>query len=187
MDAEVGLRLARRSHSKGRSMATIRTLCEGLSRLLFWICAAVILVMALCVTYEVVVRYVFGRPTIWVTEVSAYMLVGVAFLGAAWTLRLDGHIRMELLAETGGNAGRRLSDLAMFVVAILVSASLLWTGWNMAFANYNFGWKSSTLLATPLWIPQMLIPLGALALLLQSVIGLTDTITGRRYREGDAT
>lgn len=166
-------------------MALLRTLCEALSRALFWLCAGVILVMALSVTYEVVVRYVFGRPTIWVTEVSSYMLVAVAFLGAAWTLRNDGHIRMELLAETGGPRGRRLSDFAMFLVGALVSAVLLWTGWNMAVANYTFGWKSSTLLATPLWIPQMLIPLGALTLLLQSLIGLADTITGRRYRPED--
>lgn len=167
-------------------MAVVRTFCETLSRALFWLCAVVILLMALAVTYEVVVRYVFGRPTIWVTEISAYMLVAVAFLGAAWTLRRDGHIRMELLTEIGGSRGRRFSDCAMFLVAICVSAVLTWTGWNMAIANYNFGWKSSTLLATPLWIPQMLIPLGALTLLLQSLIGLADTVSGRRYIEGDA-
>lgn len=167
-------------------MAQIRFVCEALSRTLFWICAFVILIMALSVTYEVIVRYIFNRPTAWVTELSSYMLVAVAFLGAAWTLRQDGHIRMELLAETTGPKGRKFSDLAMYLVAICISAVLLWTGWNMAVANYTFGWRSMTLLKTPLWIPQMLIPLGALALLLQSLIGLADTISGRRYVGGDA-
>lgn len=168
-------------------MALIRSFVEALSRALFWLCAAVIVVMALSVTYEAVSRYVLGRPTIWVTEVASYMLVGVAFLGAAWTLKIDGHIRMDLMSESGGALGRRISDLLMYGVVILVSASLLWTGWNMTLANYHFGWRASTLLATPLWMPQALIPLGAFSLLAQSALGLLDTITGRRYSEGDRT
>lgn len=69
----------------------------------------------------------------------------------------------------------------MHSVVFLVSASLLWTGSKMAFANYSFGRRASTLLATPLWIPQALIPLGAFSLCVQSALGLFDTISGRRY------
>lgn len=162
-------------------MALVRRTIEAASQALFWLCAAIIFVMALSVTYEAMSRYLLGRPTIWVTEIVSYMLVGVAFLGAAWTLRLDGHIRMELLSEVGGPVGRRISDLLMFTVVVLVSASLLWTGWNMTVATFTFGWRASTLLATPLWLPQALIPLGALSLCAQGALGLLDTITGRRY------
>lgn len=163
-------------------MTVIRNVIEALSRLLFWAAAVAIVVMTLSVTYEVISRYAIGRPTIWVTEVSSYLLVGVAFLGAAWTLREDGHIRMELLGEAGGPRGRRLSDLAMFAVAGAVAAALFWSGWRMTLSSHAFGWRSSSLLATPLWIPQALIPLGAAALFLQSALGLFDTITGRRGR-----
>lgn len=162
----------------------MRRLIDALSRGLFWLCAFVILAMALMVAYEVIARYFFGSPTIWVTEISSYMLVAVSFLGASWTLKLDGHIRMELLGETAGPRGRRFSDFAMFLVGAFVSAALLWTGWNMTLANYEFGWRSSTLLATPLWIPQMLVPLGSLVLLAQCLLGLVDVITGRRYAKG---
>lgn len=163
-------------------MTVIRNLIEALSRLLFWAAAVAIVAMTVSVTYEVISRYAVGRPTIWVTEVSSYLLVGVAFLGAAWTLREDGHIRMELLGEAGGPRGRRLSDLAMFVVAGAVAAALFWSGWKMTLSSHEFGWRSSSLLATPLWIPQALIPLGAASLFLQSALGLFDTITGRRGR-----
>ncbi|MES1950525.1 tripartite AtP-independent periplasmic transporter subunit DctQ [Salinisphaera sp. S4-8] len=155
---------------------------ETFSRLLFGLCALVIVAMALSVTYEVASRYFFGRPTIWVTELASYFLVAVTFLGAAWTLRNDGHIRMDLLRETGGRIGQLVSDLAMFSIAAVVAAALLWSGWHMTSANYAFGWRASTILATPLWLPQSLIPLGSLALLLQSVIGLWDTVSGARYR-----
>ena len=64
---------------------------EAISQALFWLVALLVPAMALIVTYEVVVRYAFGRPTIWVTEIASYMLVAVAFLGASWTLKCGGH------------------------------------------------------------------------------------------------
>ena len=90
---------------------------------------------------------------------------------------------MDLLIEIGGPRLRATSDIAMFAVATLVSAALAWTGWNMAIANYNFGWNASTLLSTPLWIPQMLIPVGSAMLLVQSLIGLADAVSGRASKE----
>lgn len=164
-------------------MVILRGALEAISQALFWLVALLVPAMALIVTYEVVVRYAFGRPTIWVTEIASYMLVAVAFLGASWTLKCGGHIRMDLLIEIGGPRLRATSDIAMFAVATLVSAALAWTGWNMAIANYNFGWNASTLLSTPLWIPQMLIPVGSAMLLVQSLIGLADAVSGRASKE----
>jgi TRAP-type C4-dicarboxylate transport system permease small subunit len=161
-------------------MAWLAWIIEGFSKLLFMFCAITIVALALAVTFEVISRYVFGSPTIWVTELSSYALVAVAFLGAAWTLGIDGHIRMELLGESGGPRGKFLSDLAMYVVAIAVAAALLYSGYFMVAANYQFGWRSSTILAVPLWIPQSIIPLGALAILLQASVGLVRTLTGAR-------
>ncbi len=47
-------------------------------------------------TYEVVARYLFNAPTIWAYDL-AYMLYGSLFmLGAAYTLRQDGHIRTDI-------------------------------------------------------------------------------------------
>lgn len=160
-------------------MALLRGTLEAISQALFWLVALIVPAMALIVTYEVVVRYVFGRPTIWVSEIASYMLVAVAFLGASWTLKRGGHIRMDLLVEIGGPRIQAASNIAMFAVAALVSAALAWTGWKMAYANYTFGWNASTLLSTPLWIPQMLIPVGSVMLLAQSLIGLADTMSGR--------
>lgn len=167
-------------------MKLIRTLVDALSRTLFWINALIIAAMALAVTYEVGCRYLLGRPTIWVNETSSYMLVAVAFLGAAWTLKIDAHVRMELLLETGSMAARKFSDLAMFLVTGAVALALTWTGWNMTLANYMFDWRASTLLATPLWIPQLLIPLGSAVLLLQCLVGLYDVVSGQRYLEGES-
>ena len=55
------------------------------------------LVLAVC--YEVVARYFFNAPTIWVFDVT-YMLYGTIFmLGAAYALHKGAHIRTDFFFE----------------------------------------------------------------------------------------
>ena len=53
------------------------------------------LIGALC--YEVIARYVFNAPTKWAYDIT-YMLYGTLFMmGAAYTLLVDGHVRVDAL------------------------------------------------------------------------------------------
>lgn len=52
--------------------------------------------MICVILLEVVLRYVFTSPTIWALE-SAQIMFGFMFLlGAGYTLREDGHVRVEI-------------------------------------------------------------------------------------------
>ena len=57
-----------------------------------------ILLIDFLVVYETVARYGFNRPPIWVLEVTSYLLLYIVFLGAAYTLQEDGHVRVEFVA-----------------------------------------------------------------------------------------
>ena len=50
------------------------------------------------VTYDVFARF-FGHPTDWATEVAGYMVMAVAVLGAAETLRHNEHFAMHLVVD----------------------------------------------------------------------------------------
>ena len=64
-------------------------------KILCWL----IIPMVVGVAYEVVMRYLFDAPTVWAYD-STYMLYGSHFmLGAAYTLRIDGHIRTDLFYD----------------------------------------------------------------------------------------
>ena len=47
--------------------------------------------------FEVVSRYVFNEPTVWATEYSTYLLLGMTFVGLAYAQKHGSHIRVELL------------------------------------------------------------------------------------------
>lgn len=77
---------------------------------------------------EVVLRYGFNGSLIVTEELSRYLMIWVAFLGAALCARERLHIRIDALVGLLAPAGRRLADrLAMlatlvFLVVLLVES-----------------------------------------------------------------
>ena len=90
----------------------IDAVSDRTGRIVGWI--AVPMIVALI--YEVFARYVFQRPTIWSYEIT-YMIYGTHFLlGAAYTLRVKGHIRIDLLYMRFSIRGRALIDVIGYLV-----------------------------------------------------------------------
>jgi len=50
------------------------------------------------VNIEVFARY-SGRPTTWATEISSLLNLWIPFMVAAWVLRNEGHVKMDLIVE----------------------------------------------------------------------------------------
>lgn len=95
-----------------RITETIDTVSDFTGRLASWL--AVPMIGAL--VYEVVARYIFHRPTIWSYEVT-YMIYGTHYLlGAAYTLRVRGHIRIDFIYMKFSPRGRAIIDIVGYLV-----------------------------------------------------------------------
>jgi TRAP-type mannitol/chloroaromatic compound transport system permease small subunit len=71
---------------------------DGIGWLLAVIAMAEVVVIIAVQLYEVVARYAFNAPTLWGSDI-AYMTNGTLFLlGAAYTLRMGAHIRIDFVA-----------------------------------------------------------------------------------------
>ena len=62
------------------------------------ICYLVVVIM-LTGVYEVVMRYFFNRPTIWVWEINGFLLCIFIALGGGYTLLVRGHVRVVVLSN----------------------------------------------------------------------------------------
>ena len=59
--------------------------------------AWLIILMTVGMSYEVMVRYLFNRPTPWALDIS-FMMYGTLFMmGGAYTLSRGGHVRGDFL------------------------------------------------------------------------------------------
>jgi TRAP-type mannitol/chloroaromatic compound transport system permease small subunit len=85
--------------------------------------------MICVILLEVVLRYFFNAPTIWALE-SAQIMFGFMFLlGAAYTLREDGHVRVEIAyMYTGKRATAGLKIFALLFVFLYCGTVLYYGG-----------------------------------------------------------
>ncbi len=127
--------------------------------------------LVLAVAYEVVARYFFHAPTIWVFDVT-YMLYGTIFmLGAAYALLKGAHIRTDFFFESWSIRTRGTIDsvayLALFfpslIMLMIVGADESWYAFSISETSEQTPWRPI------LWPFKMVVPLTCLLLMIQGV------------------
>jgi C4-dicarboxylate transporter DctM subunit len=122
---------------------------------------------ALCITYEVIMRYVFHSPTIWVMEVTIYMVMAGTFLALAYAMKQKSHVNVDFITNRlSGRSGLSLGLLGM-VLGIIYTVVLAFEGWQYAVDAFRNRELAGMLLKVPKFIPEMFIPFGVGLLLVE--------------------
>ena len=133
------------------------------------------LAMVLLVSYDVLMRYFFDRPQLFVDEVASFLQVLLIFGGAAYTFRAGGHVRVDLITghvRRGLRAWLRLGTLALGVVFLAV---VIWVTTQSAYTAYRYG-RVSAVMLYPLWLPMACIPAGLGLMALAMVVALARQV-----------
>ncbi len=142
-----------------------------------------VLAMVAMVAYEVLSRSLFNAPTSWVTEYATYLLVALAFVGAAAAQWNRQHIRIELLTGLLGTHHRRRADAVAAWLGVGFLLLLCWQLGGFVRSEYLSDARDWGLLATPLWVPETSMILGAALFcfaLLGEVRALSPKVGGAR-------
>jgi TRAP-type mannitol/chloroaromatic compound transport system permease small subunit len=83
------------------------------------------LFVAGAIIYEIVMRYFFGKPTVWSAESTVFACGIVYLLGGAWTLLEDKHVRIDMLYVKVSARGRAILDcITYFCFALYILVML---------------------------------------------------------------
>lgn len=151
---------------------------EKLNSLLGYAAGLGILLMGLILFYEVVMRYFLNSPTIWAQEVSIYIFMWTMLAGAAYTLHVDKHVRIDLLLMKLSPRTQKIMEFLTSIVGMVFSAFVTYQAYGMIAASFRYGKLSATPLRVPLWIPQTSMLIGFALLTLEFLF-----ITNRKYSE----
>jgi len=127
--------------------------------------------LVLCVGYEVILRYFFNRPTIWVFDVT-YMLYGTIFMaGAAYALHKGAHIRTDFFFESWSTRTKGVIDSVAYIALFFPSltAFLIVSGGEGWYAFLINETSEQTPWRPILWPFKLVVPLACLLLLIQGV------------------
>lgn len=82
--------------------------------------------------YEVIARYVFDNPTMWVHESTTFLIAATFLVGGPIALARDKHIRVRMIYDTVSPAARRWLDIVNSIIAMIFFAGLGYAGWTLA-------------------------------------------------------
>jgi C4-dicarboxylate transporter DctQ subunit len=151
-------------------MKHVERLVRALATLGITLAAIALLASMFVIGYSIVMRYLLNQPEPWVDELAGYLLVAAVMLASADALLKGEHIAVDIVTERLSARGKRRTALGG-LVAVALSALLLFVeGVDMVGFSRMVGLMSNGYLAVPMWIPQLLVPAGALLLLAAAAV-----------------
>lgn len=116
-----------------------------------------------------IMRYFISRPIAWMSEITEFIIVAVVFLSAAFLLKNDDHIRVDILYNVMSEKARETMGvinnvlmIGIFTVCCYFTAA---TTWEHYVRNVN----TVTSISFPKYILFLVMTIGFLLLLLEAV------------------
>lgn len=149
--------------------------------------APLTLVMTLVTVGVVVARYGFGIGAIPMQEAVMYMHAIVFMLGIGYTLKMEGHVRVDIVYQKLSRRGQAIVDLLGTLCFLFpVAAFTFWTSLDYVALSWRMGEGSAEPGGLPgIYLLKTLIPAMAALLAIQ---GLAEMLrAGQRIVDGRAT
>lgn len=127
------------------------------------------LVMVLAIVYDVVLRFFFNRPTMWANDLVQYLLICVTLLLAAWVLREEGHVKVDIIVRLFKPRAQAFINCVTGVLIIAACAIFCWQSAKSTWADYKSGIMTGYSLDIPRFMVIMIIAIGSLLLLFQTI------------------
>ncbi len=118
---------------------------------------------------------------------AGYAMAGAGFLALSPTLKHGEHIRVTLIIGRLTGSARRGLELRALAVGTLLAGLLCFYSWRLVYQSRLFHDISTGTDATPLWIPQLLMGVGATILLIALIDETVLEWRGQRQQHSGDT
>ena len=159
---------------------------ERVSDVIGYLSGGLMILMMLNVFYDVIMRYFFRSGSIAFQEMEWHLFSVMFLLGISYTLKEDGHVRVDLIYDNLSNKKKALINI-IGTILFLIPFSLL-----IAFGSIDFVVESYTIGEisgdpgglTRRWIIKAMIPFAFFLLAVNSIGFIVTNMN--RYRLADA-
>jgi TRAP-type C4-dicarboxylate transport system permease small subunit len=95
--------------------------------------ACLMLALASCFAiHQIVTRFILESPAEWTEVLIRFSLIWMVFLGIPMAFRQGAMVSVDLLYRMSGGRMRRVLDTVVAIAALMLSAVILWWGWDYA-------------------------------------------------------
>jgi TRAP-type mannitol/chloroaromatic compound transport system permease small subunit len=144
---------------------------------------AIWLVLFACLisTGNAISRYLFSIGSNAWLEVQWYMFAAIVFLGAPHTLKVNGHVRVDLFYSAASERGRIWIDILGGLLFLLpMCAVLLYFTWPWFVESWRINEYSSNAGGLVRWPVKLMLPLGFALMALQGASEIIKRVAALR-------
>lgn len=146
---------------------------ERVGTLTYWL----VYPMAILVSFEVVMRYIFNMPTIWSWDVNVQLLATLGALGGGYALLHGSHVVVDVFSR---QLPKRAQNIVGSITDLLTVVSLALITWFLIVAAIDSVAhleRSVTVFREPIYPLRVVVAIGSLLLLLQAACNLLRNVT----------
>jgi TRAP-type C4-dicarboxylate transport system permease small subunit len=183
---------------KGQALKTAEPLWRrfdnGTGGLVTWAArlgGLMLLAVGFFVFYEVICRYVFQSPTLWVMDYSIYFVMWGVFLGSGYTMRTRGHVLVDIVIKKIPSPNRRAIRIGTHLIILAFTLIIAAAGFYSCIRAYQMKELTLSALFIPLYYPMSSIPVGFSLMALEelALIGslvFAEQVDGNHYEESSS-
>jgi TRAP-type C4-dicarboxylate transport system permease small subunit len=172
-------------HSNKSIFTSIENAINRLSVLSGYVSGWIVFIMMILMTVAVFARRVFGYPLVFSDEYCSYGMVFCVFLGGAYTLKQDAHVRVDVVAMRLKPRVRAACWALTSAFSLIYGGVLTWQTAKMVLYHKEIGHTALSIMETPTWIPETMVPVGMAILTLQMGLSFANQVRSLLTREGD--
>lgn len=147
---------------------TVDAITEFTGKLSAWCLVAI----GFFITFEIVMRYVFVAPTIWVDEVSRILQIWVVYVAAAYVLKHRDMVTIKIILSDPTTLRRRLAETFAIVIMYVFAGAAAYYGFELWLKSTLAGHTTDTYLAPPKMLTHAPVWVGSVLLMLQGMVEL---------------
>lgn len=131
------------------------------------IAGLLLLWVTLSITYTIFARFLGYSGLVWGVQFTEYSLLWITFLAAAWVLKRDKHVSVDLITSLLAPRTKAYFELFHSVMGIVVCAVIFWYSAVVTWGQYRRGIIDIQVLDVPKYLVLAIIPIGFLLLAFQ--------------------
>ncbi len=168
-------------------MRLFEKIVGAVNQSMMWVCGIALAFMGFLVTADIVLRSL-KMPIQWAFELTTWLSASIALLGGGYALFKGGHVKIDIFYLKFSRRTRAILDVLTSFFFFLLCAVLVGKGSITAYESFLSKATTGLQLNPPMFIPQLLVPLGGVLIGLQGVVifvrNLKLALTGQEEKEG---
>lgn len=163
-------------------MTRLKIQIDRFTQFMAWLSGAAFLLLSFYITASAIGRYTGLYYSQGNDDISAFVLAGASTWAMAYALRVNGHVRIDVVFGTLPRAWREVLSIVAQLLTAVFAGLLAVYGWRLTGDSFALGIRSVSMIQTPMFLPQGIVAFGYSMLALEALLLAALALTAKLSR-----